>query len=417
MILKRVVVTGIGALTPIGNNVAEYWENLLKGKSGASHITYFDTEKFKTKFACELKGYVPTEHFTTKELSKLDRSAQYALISTDEALADTRLDMEKVDRNRVGVVFGTGIGGLTSSEEAVQQFMLQDRTPRFSPYHLLRVLANTVSGSIALRHGFTGPNYVTTSACASSANAIADASYAIAIDKADIMVTGGTESAIIELAVGGFNAMRALSTRNDDPAHASRPFDKDRDGFVMGEGAATLILESLDHALARNAHIYAEVLGVGMSADTFNIVAPDPDGRAAQQAMISVLRSAQLKPQDVDYINTHGTSTPLGDISECHAIEKVFGDHAAKMAINSTKSMTGHLLGASPAVESVAILCSMRDNLVHPTINLDHLDAQIPSNWNFIPGEAISRKVDVVVSNSFGFGGHNVSLLYKRYQE
>jgi 3-oxoacyl-[acyl-carrier-protein] synthase II len=417
MILKRVVVTGIGALTPIGNNVAEYWENLLKGKSGASHITYFDTEKFKTKFACELKGYVPTEHFTTKELSKLDRSAQYALISTDEALADTRLDMEKVDRNRVGVVFGTGIGGLTSSEEAVQQFMLQDRTPRFSPYHLLRVLANTVSGSIALRHGFTGPNYVTTSACASSANAIADASYAIAIDKADIMVTGGTESAIIELAVGGFNAMRALSTRNDDPAHASRPFDKDRDGFVMGEGAATLILESLDHALARNAHIYAEVLGVGMSADTFNIVAPDPDGRAAQQAMISVLRSAQLKPQDVDYINTHGTSTPLGDISECHAIEKVFGDHAAKMAINSTKSMTGHLLGASPAVESVAILCSMRDNLVHPTINLDHLDPQIPSNWNFIPGEAISRKVDVVVSNSFGFGGHNVSLLYKRYQE
>ena len=417
MILKRVVVTGIGALTPIGNNVAEYWENLLKGKSGASHITYFDTEKFKTKFACELKGYVPTEHFTTKELSKLDRSAQYALISTDEALADTRLDMEKVDRNRVGVVFGTGIGGLTSSEEAVQQFMLQDRTPRFSPYHLLRVLANTVSGSIALRHGFTGPNYVTTSACASSANAIADASYAIAIDKADIMVTGGTESAIIELAVGGFNAMRALSTRNDDPAHASRPFDKDRDGFVMGEGAATLILESLDHALARNAHIYAEVLGVGMSADTFNIVAPDPDGRAAQQAMTSVLRSAQLKPQDVDYINTHGTSTPLGDISECHAIEKVFGDHAAKMAINSTKSMTGHLLGASPAVESVAILCSMRDNLVHPTINLDHLDPQIPSNWNFIPGEAISRKVDVVVSNSFGFGGHNVSLLYKRYQE
>jgi 3-oxoacyl-[acyl-carrier-protein] synthase II len=317
----------------------------------------------------------------------------------------------------VGVVFGTGIGGLSSSEEAVQQFMLQDRTPRFSPYHLLRVLANTVSGSIALRYGFTGPNYVTTSACASAANAISDACYAIAIDKADIMVTGGTESAIIELAVGGFNSMRALSTRNDDPEHASRPFDKDRDGFVMGEGAATLILESLDHALARNAHIYAEVLGVGMSADIYNIVAPDPDGRAAQQAMVSVLRSAQLKPTDVDYINTHGTSTPLGDLSECHAIQKVFGDHAAKMAINSTKSMTGHLLGASPAVESVAIFCSMRDNLVHPTINLDHLDPQLPSHGNFVPGEPISRKVDVVVSNSFGFGGHNVSLLYKKYQE
>ena len=417
MNLKRVVVTGIGALTPVGNNVAEYWDSLLKGVSGAGHISYFDTEKFRTRIACQLKDYVPTEHFTTKELSKLDRSAQYALISTEEALADAHFDWDRLDKDRVGVVFGTGIGGLTSSEEAVQQFMLQDRTPRFSPYHLLRVLANTVAGSIALKYGFTGPNYITTSACASSANAIADACYAIAIGKSDVVVTGGTESAIIELAIGGFNAMRALSTRNDDPQRASRPFDRDRDGFVMGEGAATLVLESLDHALARGARIYAEALGVGMSADIYNIVAPDPNGKAAYQSMERTLRSAGLCPEDVDYINTHGTSTPLGDLSECRAIEQLFGDHASKMAINSTKSMIGHLLGAGPAVESVAICCTMRDSLVHPTINLDHLDPQLPSHWNFVPGEAISREVNVAISNSFGFGGHNVTLLYKKFQE
>ena len=417
MNLKRVVVTGIGALTPIGNNVAEYWGNLLKGVSGAGHITYFDTEKFKTRIACQLRDYVPSEHFTNKELSKLDRSAQYALLSTAEALDDARFDWDRLDKDRVGVVFGTGIGGLTSSEEAVQQFMLQDRDPRFSPYHLLRVLANTVSGSIALKYGFTGPNYITTSACASSANAIADACYAIAIGKSDVVVTGGTESAIIELAIGGFNAMRALSTRNDDPQRASRPFDRDRDGFVMGEGAATLILESLDHAKARGARIYAEALGVGMSADIYNIVAPDPNGKAARQSMERALRSAGLRPEDVDYVNTHGTSTQLGDLSECHAIEQLFGDHAPKMAINSTKSMIGHLLGAGPAVESVAICCTMRDNLVHPTINLDHLDPMLPSHWNFVPGEAISREVNVAISNSFGFGGHNVTLLYKKFQE
>ncbi len=417
MTLKRVVVTGIGALTPIGNNVAEYWDSLLHGRSGAGHITYFNTEKFKTRFACQLKGYVPEEHFTTKELSKLDRSAQYALIATEEALADARIDLDRLDKERVGVVYGTGIGGLTSSEEAVQQFMLQDRTPRFSPYHLLRVLANTVSGSIALKYGFTGPNYITTSACASSANAIGDACYAIALGKSDMVVTGGTESSIIELAIGGFNAMRALSTRNDDPEHASRPFDKDRDGFVMGEGAATLILESEEHARARGARIYAEITGVGMSADTYHIAAPDPEGKAAFLSMRNALRSADLRAEDVDYINTHGTATPLGDLSECRAIGKLFGDHAPKLAINSTKSMTGHLLGAGPAVESVAILCSMRDNLVHPTINLEHLDPQLPANWNFVPREAISREVNVAMSNSFGFGGHNVSLLYVKYKE
>ena len=417
MNLKRVVVTGIGALTPIGNNVAEYWGNLLKGKSGAAHITYFDTAKFKTKFACQLKDYNPLDHFTSKELSKLDRCAQYALITTDEAVRDAGIDWARVDKERVGVVFGTGIGGLTSSEEAVQQFMLQDREPRFSPFHLLRVLANTVSGNIALKYGLEGPCYITTSACASSANAIGDACYAIALGKSDMIVTGGTESAIIELAVGGFNAMRALSTRNDDPEHASRPFDKDRDGFVMGEGAATLILESEEHAKARGARIYAEVVGVGMTADNYHITAPNPSGRAAMLSMRNALKSADLKPEDVDYINTHGTSTPLGDLSECRAIEQLFGDHAPKIAINSTKSMIGHLLGAGPAVESVAILCSMRDNIIHPTINLQHLDPLLPANWNFVPNEAISKEVNVAMSNSFGFGGHNVSLLYVKYRE
>lgn len=417
MTLKRVVVTGIGALTPIGNNVAEYWNGLVQGKSGAGHITYFNTEKFRTHFACQLKGFNPEEHFTPKELTKLDRCAQYALVTTAEAIADAQLDLERLDKGRVGVVFGTGIGGLTSSEEAVQQFMTQDRTPRFSPYHLLRVLANTVSGSIALKYGFTGPNYMTTSACASSANAIGDACYAIALGKSDMIITGGTESVITELGIGGFNAMRALSTRNDDPERASRPFDKDRDGFVMGEGAATLVLESLDHAKARGARIYAEVVGVGMSADTYHIAAPDPEGKAAMLSMESALRSGDMKPEDIDYINTHGTSTPLGDISECRAIEKLFGDHAPKMAINSTKSMVGHLLGAGPAVESVAILCSMRDGIVHPTINLEHLDPQLPSNWNFVPKESIPFTVNAAMSNSFGFGGHNVTLLYIRYKE
>ena len=417
MTLKRVVVTGIGALTPIGNNVAEYWENLLKGKSGAGHITYFDTSKFKTKFACQLKNFNPSAHFTPKELSKLDRCAQYAMVTTEEAVLDARIDWSRIDKERVGVVYGTGIGGLTSSEEAVQQYMLQDRTPRFSPYHLLRVLANTVSGSIALKYGLSGPNYITTSACASSANAIGDACYAIALGKSDMIITGGTESAINELAVGGFNAMRALSTRNDDPEHASRPFDKDRDGFVMGEGAATLILESEDHAKARGARIYAEVVGVGMTADTYHIAAPNPNGKAAMMSMINALKSADLKIEDVDYINTHGTSTPLGDLSECRAIGQLFGDYAPKLAINSTKSMIGHLLGAGPAVETVAILCSMRDSLIHPTINLKHLDPLLPQNWNYVPGEAISRKVDVAMSNSFGFGGHNVTLLYVKYRE
>lgn len=416
MNLKRVVVTGLGAITPIGNSVAEYWNNLVKGVSGASHITYFDTEKFKTKFACQLKGYTPEDHFTAKELLKLDRCAQYALVSTKEALSDSGLDIDAIDKDRVGVIYGTGIGGLMASEQAVQSYMLQERTPRFSPYHLLRVLANTVPGSIALKYGFTGPNYVTSSACASSANAIIDACHTVALGISDVVVTGGTEASIIELAIGGFNAMRALSTKNDDPEGASRPFDTDRDGFVMGEGAATLVVESLEHALARNAKIYAEIIGYGMSADTFHITAPEPDGKAAVSSMRRALQTAGLRPEQVDYINTHGTATPLGDISECRAIGKVFGDTVPKMAINSTKSAIGHLLGAGPAVESVAIMCSMRDSIVHPTINLHKLDPAIPHNWNFVANEAQTCPVNVAMSNSFGFGGHNVSLIYKKFK-
>ncbi|MDY6348104.1 MAG: beta-ketoacyl-ACP synthase II [Bacteroidales bacterium] len=415
MNLKRVVVTGIGAITPVGNNVTEYWDSLMKGVSGAGHISYFNTEKFKTKFACELKGYNPADHFDSKELSKLDRCAQYALVATEEALEDSGIDLSAMESDRVGVIYGTGIGGLMSSEQAVQMYMEQDRTPRFSPFHLLRVLPNTVSGSIALKYGFAGPNYVTSSACASSANAILDACYAVAFGCADVMVTGGTEACIIELAIGGFNAMRALSTNNGNPQSASRPFDKSRDGFVMGEGAATLVLESLDSALARGAKIYAELIGVGMSADSFHIAAPEPNGKAAVLSMEKALKSAGVLPEQVDYINTHGTSTPLGDLSECRAIAKVFGSHAPKMAINSTKSMIGHLLGAGPAVESVAIFCSMRDSVVHPTINLDELDPSIPRDWNFVSGEAQRRDVNVALSNSFGFGGHNVSLIYKKF--
>ncbi len=415
MNLKRVVVTGMGAITPIGNNVTEYWDSLIKGVSGAGHISYFDTEKFKTKFACELKSYDPRNYFDPKELSKLDRCAQYALIATEEALKDSKINLEEIDKNRVGVIYGTGIGGLMSSEQAVQMYMEQDKTPRFSPFHLLRVLPNTISGSIALKYGFAGPNYVTSSACASSANAILDACYSVALGISDVIITGGSEACILELAIGGFNSMRALSTNNDDPKGASRPFDKLRDGFVMGEGAATLVLESLDSALSRGAHIYGEIIGVGMVADTFHIAAPEPNGKAAVQSMENALKSAKIKPEQVDYINTHGTSTPLGDISECRAISKVFGNHSQKMAINSTKSMIGHLLGAGPAVESVAIFCSMRDGLVHPTINLHELDPMIPHDWNFVIGETQSKNVNIALSNSFGFGGHNVSIVYQKF--
>ncbi len=417
MKLKRVVVTGLGALTPIGNDVNTYWDSLLKGVSGADFITHFNPEKFQTKFACELKGFNVLDYLPGKEAQRMDPCAQYAMITVMEALRDSGLDLESVDKRRVGVIFGTGVGGFTAMMESANAFFTNDHTPRFSPYLLLKVLADMVTGYISLKFGLRGPAYVTSSACASAGNAIGDALRLIQLGKADIIFTGGTEASIVETAIGGFNSMRALSTRNDDPKHASRPYDVDRDGFVMGEGSATLVLEELEHALARGAKIYAEVAGIGMSADAYNATAPSPNGLGAVESMTQALEDAEMKPEDIDYINMHGTSTPLGDLSECLAIQQVFGDHAEKMVMNSTKSMIGHLMGAGAAVESVAILLSMRDSLIHPTINVEHLDPKLPQNWNYALNGPVQREVRVGLTNSFGFGGHNATLIYKKFEK
>lgn len=417
MKLKRVVVTGLGALTPIGNDVNTYWDSLLKGVSGADFITHFNPEKFQTKFACELKGFNVLDFLPGKEAQRMDPCAQYAMITVMEALRDSGLDLDSVDKRRVGVIFGTGVGGFTAMMESAHTFFSNDYTPRFSPYLLLKVLADMVTGYISLKFGLRGPAYVTSSACASAGNAIGDALRLIQLGKADIIFTGGTEASIVETAIGGFNSMRALSTRNDDPKHASRPYDVDRDGFVMGEGSATLVLEELEHALARGAKIYAEVAGIGMSADAYNATAPSPNGLGAVESMTQALEDAEMKPEDIDYINMHGTSTPLGDLSECLAIQQVFGDHAEKMVMNSTKSMIGHLMGAGAAVESVAILLSMRDSLIHPTINVEHLDPKLPQNWNYALNGPVQREVRVGLTNSFGFGGHNATLIYKKFEK
>lgn len=417
MKLKRVVVTGLGALTPIGNDVNIYWDSLLKGVSGADFITHFNPEKFQTKFACELKGFNVLDFLPGKEAQRMDPCAQYAMITVMEALRDSGLDLDSVDKRRVGVIFGTGVGGFTAMMESAHTFFSNDYTPRFSPYLLLKVLADMVTGYISLKFGLRGPAYVTSSACASAGNAIGDALRLIQLGKADIIFTGGTEASIVETAIGGFNSMRALSTRNDDPKHASRPYDVDRDGFVMGEGSATLVLEELEHALARGAKIYAEVAGIGMSADAYNATAPSPNGLGAVESMTQALEDAEMKPEDIDYINMHGTSTPLGDLSECLAIQQVFGDHAEKMVMNSTKSMIGHLMGAGAAVESVAILLSMRDSLIHPTINVEHLDPKLPQNWNYALNGPVQREVRVGLTNSFGFGGHNATLIYKKFEK
>ncbi len=417
MKLKRVVVTGLGALTPIGNDVNTYWDSLLKGVSGADYITHFNPEKFQTRFACELKGFNVLDYLPGKEAQRMDPCAQYAMITVMEALRDSGLDLDSVDKRRVGVICGTGVGGFTAMMESAYAFYSNDYTPRFSPYLLLKVLADMVTGYISLKFGLRGPAYVTSSACASAGNAIGDALRLIQLGKADVIFTGGTEASIVETAIGGFNSMRALSTRNDDPKHASRPFDVDRDGFVMGEGSATLVLEELEHALARGAKIYAEVAGIGMSADAYNATAPNPSGLGAVESMTQALEDAEMIPEDIDYINMHGTSTPLGDLSECVAIQQVFGNHAEKMVLNSTKSMIGHLMGAGAAVESVAILLSMRDSLIHPTINVEHLDPKLPQNWNYALNGPVHRKVRVGLTNSFGFGGHNVTLIYKKFEE
>ncbi|MEO0572194.1 MAG: beta-ketoacyl-ACP synthase II [Bacteroidota bacterium] len=414
MQLKRVVVTGLGALTPIGNTLEAYWNGLKNGISGAAPITYFDTEKFKTKFACELKGYDPQDYFDRKEARKLDRFAQYALVSSDEAISDAGLDLEKVDKFRVGVVWGAGIGGLQTFQDEVMGYANGDGTPRFNPFFIPKMIADIAPGNISIKHGFMGPNYTTVSACASSANAMIDALNYIRLGHCDVVVSGGSEAAVTIAGMGGFNAMHALSTRNDSPETASRPFDATRDGFVLGEGAGALILEEYEHAMARGAKIYAEVLGGGLSSDAHHMTAPHPEGIGVVRVMENCLRNAGLQPKDIDAINTHGTATPLGDVAELKAISRVFGEHAPNININSTKSMTGHLLGAAGAIEAIASILAMKHNLVPPTINHTVVDENIDPSFNLTLNKAQEREVNIAMSNTFGFGGHNACVLFKK---
>jgi 3-oxoacyl-[acyl-carrier-protein] synthase II len=417
MELKRVVVTGLGAITPLGDSVEEYWDNLMKGTSGAGIITRFDTTNFKTKFACEVKDFDPTKYIDRKEVRRLDLYAQFALASTDVALEDSGLDLEAIDLERFGVIWGSGIGGSETFLHEVIGYTENNKVPRFSPFFIPKMIADIASGHISMRHGLQGPNFTTVSACASSSNAIIDAFNYIRLGQATGFVTGGSEAAINEVGIGGFNAMKAISTRNDDFATASRPFDVTRDGFVMGEGSGALILEELEHAKARGAKIYAEVVGAGMSADAHHLTAPHPEGRGAAAVMRNALKDAGMVPEEVDYINVHGTSTPLGDISETNAIKIIFGEHAYKLNISSTKSMHGHLLGAAGAVESIAAIGAINRNMVPPTINFKEKDDRIDYDLNFTFNKAQERNVDVVLSNTFGFGGHNASVIYKAYTE
>ena len=417
MELKRVVVTGLGALTPIGNNIEEYWEGLVNGKSGSAPITYFDTEKFKTKFACEIKNFKVEDYFDRKEARKLDKFAQYALVASDEAIKDSELDLDTIDKLRVGVIWGAGIGGLETFQDEVLAFGKGDGTPRFNPFFIPKMIADIAPGNISIKHGFMGPNYTTVSACASAANALIDALNYIRLGHSDVIVTGGSEAAVAPAGMGGFNAMHALSTRNESPETASRPFDATRDGFVLGEGSGALILEEYEHAKARGAKIYAEVLGGGLSSDAHHMTAPHPEGIGVVAVMENCLKNAGLKPEDVDHINTHGTSTPLGDVAELKAIKKVFGEHARNININSTKSMTGHLLGAAGAVEAIASILAMKHGVVPPTINHEVADENIDPQLNLTLNEAQKRDVKVAMSNTFGFGGHNACVLFKRLDE
>ncbi len=414
--LRRVVVTGLGAITPIGNTLQTYWDGLAAGQSGAAAITKFNTEKFRTQFACEVKHFDPTHFLDKKEVRKLDPFAQYALVAADEAVADAGI--AQMNPDRVGVIWGSGIGGIKTFQDELEGFYLTNQqTPRFNPFFIPKMIADLAAGQISIKYGFRGPNFVTVSACASSTNAIVDAFNYIRLGKADAFVTGGSEASITEAGIGGFNAMKALSERNDSPATASRPFDKGRDGFVMGEGAGALILEELEHALNRGAKIYAEIIGGGMSADAYHITAPHPDGFGARNVMLNALSDAGIAPEEVDYINVHGTSTPLGDISECQAIMNVFGPHAYRLNISATKSMTGHLLGAAGAVEAIACLMAIDRQLVPPTINHFTDDAAFDPNLNFTFNQAQARPVRVALSNTFGFGGHNCSLLMRKFEQ
>jgi len=411
---RRVVITGLGALTPIGNSLPAYWEGLLYGTSGAAPITHFDASRFKTQFACELKDFDPLNFMDRKEARKCDRFAQYALVSTDEAIADAGLDFDQEDRDRIGVIWGAGIGGLETFQNEVLNFAAGDGSPRFNPFFIPKMISDIAPGLISMKHGLRGPNFATVSACASSSNAMIDSLNYIRMGYADIIVSGGSEAAVTIAGIGGFNAMHALSTRNDDPKTASRPFDKDRDGFVLGEGAGALILEEYEHAKARGAKIYAELAGGGLSADAHHMTAPHPEGTGAKKVMINCLQDAGLKPEDVDAINMHGTSTPLGDVAETNAVKAVFGDHAYKLNINSTKSMTGHLLGAAGAVEAIASIMAIKNGVVPPTINHQTADDQLDPKINFTLGQAQKRTVDVALSNTFGFGGHNACVVFKK---
>ncbi|MBY0537611.1 MAG: beta-ketoacyl-ACP synthase II [Chitinophagaceae bacterium] len=412
---KRVVVTGIGALTPIGNNLNDYWTNLTAGVSGANPITLFDASKFKTKFACELKNFDPLQFMDRKEARKVDRFTQIALVCADEAVADAKLSGENINKDRVGVVFASGIGGLITFQEEVTNFAKGDGTPRFNPFFIPKMILDIAAGHISMRHGFRGPNFAVVSACASSTNAMMEAFNLIRLGKADVIVTGGAESVVSEAGVGGFNAMKALSERNDDPTTASRPYDKDRDGFVMGEGGGCVILEELEHAIKRGAHIYCELAGAGATADAHHITAPHPEGLGAKNVMLSALDDAGMTAKDIDYINTHGTSTPLGDVAEVKAITDVFGEHAFNLNISSTKSMTGHCLGAAGVIEAIACIMSVVHNVVPPTINHFTDDPELDPRLNFTFHKAQERTVNAALSNTFGFGGHNACVIVKKY--
>ena len=419
MELKRVVVTGIGAVSPLGNTAEETWKNVLAGVSGAAPITHFDTTNFKTTFACEVKDFNVADYVDRKEARKMDPYCQYAMAAATMAVDNSKLDLETIDKNRVGVVFGVGIGGMQTFEEEVSYYAThEDQGPRFNPFFVPKMIADIAAGHISMKYGFHGPNYITSSACASSTNAIADAFNLIRLGKANVIVTGGAEAAIRPSGVGGFNAMHALSTRNDEPEKASRPFSASRDGFIMGEGSAVLILEELEHAKARGAHIYAEMAGAGMSADAHHITASHPEGLGAKLVIQNALEDAEMKPEDIDYINVHGTSTPVGDISEVKAIKDVFGEHAYKLNISSTKSMTGHLLGAAGAIEAMFSVLSVENDIVPPTINHEagDEDPEIDYKLNFTFGKAQQRTVRAALSNTFGFGGHNACAIFKKYK-
>ena len=415
MNLKRVVVTGLGALTPLGNNVQDYWNGLVNGVSGAAPITRFDASKFKTQFACEVKNFNPTDHMDRKDARKLDLFTIFAMVSSQEAVVDSGLDLDKVNGDRAGVIWGSGIGGIKAFQDEVSSFSQGDGTPRFSPFFIPKMIADISAGYISIKYGFRGPNFATVSACASATNALVESFNYIRLGKADVMISGGSEASVVEAGIAGFNALKALSERNDSPETASRPFDKDRDGFVLGEGGAAIILEELEHAQKRGANIYAELVGGGLSADAHHITAPHPDGHGATLVMKNALEDAQMQPEEIDYINVHGTSTPLGDVSETKAVLNVFKDHAYKLNISSTKSMTGHLLGAAGAVEAVASILAIKNQIVPPTINHFTDDEQLDNNLNFTFNKAQKREVNAALSNTFGFGGHNFSVIFKKF--